>query len=45
VVAVFAGFFPVSNPRFSAVIVAYDPHPKNGALAWGGSVSLLILKN
>jgi cell division protein FtsI (penicillin-binding protein 3) len=44
VVAVFAGFFPVSNPRFSAVIVAYDPHPKNGALAWGGSVSAPYFK-
>lgn len=44
VVAVFAGFFPVSNPRFAAVIVAYDPHPKNGALAWGGSVSAPYFK-
>ncbi len=37
VVAVFAGFFPVSNPRFAAVIMAYNPQP--GYMAFGGNVS------
>jgi len=42
----FAGFFPVSDPKFTVVIFANEPKPKfPGEQIGGGGVSATVLKN
>jgi len=42
----FAGFFPVSDPKFTVVIFANEPKPKfPGEHIGGGGVSATVLKN
>ena len=41
----FAGFFPVSDPKFTVVIFANEPKPKFPGEHIGGGVSATVLKN